>query len=97
MVPSESSSSSNQTFSSSETELADNEDQDSSYDGSGSSSSSLRESFEIPQDAPKCHRGHIHKRSSVDNNLDDNSRLMTRKETNFDPEEGTIDLEHEEL
>ena len=58
---SESSSSSSQTFSSSDTEEDNNGDQDSSFENSSKSSSSLRESFEKPLDAPKCHRGHIHK------------------------------------
>ena len=45
------------------------DDDDSNFSYESGSSSSLRSSFEVPEDAPKCHRGHIHK--TKDTALDD--------------------------
>ena len=85
VIATESSTSSNQTFSSSNTSKSDMEDQDSSYtDSSSSSSKSRRDSFEQAIDAPKCHRGHIHKQWATSTNYnhhdfgDDNANLYRR-------------------
>ena len=65
--PQESSSSSSEaTFSSSDSADSQNDDteQSSLSYASKSSSSSQTDYFEVPQDAPKCHRGHIHKQGA---------------------------------
>ena len=62
---SSSSSCSSQTFSSSNSSFSMNDDDDSAFSYESDSSSSLKSSFEVPEDAPKCHRGHIHKQKDT--------------------------------